>query len=71
MITKELNHKMLMELSKTDKAMAYAVKHNLKWLYEETYDERMSVIASWLDYRIPKYSEWVKLLKWQYNHNLF
>ena len=63
-ISTKLNNSMLIELARTDAAMKFAVKRNLLWAYEQVFDERMSIISSWLDHRVMSEREWMKLLAW-------
>jgi hypothetical protein len=46
-----LTNKMLIELSKTDKAMSWAVKHNRPDVYEEYFQIRMAVFLDFKDYK--------------------
>lgn len=42
---------MLIELSKTDRAMSWAVKNNRPDVYEEVFNIRLGVIADWKNYK--------------------
>lgn len=42
---------MLVELSLTDKAMAYSVKHNRVDIYDEYFNIHLAIISDWVNYK--------------------
>lgn len=62
---------MLIELSKTDKVMAYAVKHNRSDIFDEYMNIRFGVISDFKDYKVPTDRQFINLINWCAKHNLY